>query len=93
MSACRRRLFSDSCTASARSCAPCINCQSVNGIDGTVVFTRRATTFALAQDESMAATRDAGAHRHDLGCTIRAEGDCFHVELIGVFGCASQKHG
>ena len=35
MSASSRRLWSESRTARARSCAPCINCQSVSGIAGT----------------------------------------------------------
>src|SRR5690348_4339839 len=57
MSASKRRVLSASRAANARSWAPCINCQSVNGIDGTVVSTRRATSFASAQEGSTAATR------------------------------------
>src|ERR1043165_8818476 len=57
MSASRRRLFRASRAARARSRAPSINCQSVNGMAGMLVSTRRATTFALAQSGSMAAIR------------------------------------
>src|SRR5262249_25143308 len=43
--------------AKARSRAPCISCQSVNGISGTLVVTVRATTFASAQVGSTEAMR------------------------------------
>src|ERR1044072_6828941 len=57
MSASSRRLFSVSRTAKALSWAPCINCQSVSGMEGTFDSTRRAMTFAFAQSGSTAATR------------------------------------
>jgi hypothetical protein len=57
MSAESRRLFNDSRAANARSRAPCINCQSVIGIAGTLTSTLLATTFASFQSGSIAAMR------------------------------------
>ena len=53
--------------------------------------TRRATTFALAQDESMAATR-ATLARTAMILAARSEPRAI-VFMIWFFGCASQKHG
>src|ERR1700754_2962090 len=58
MSASRRRAFYDSRAPSALSRAPCIKCQSVSGIAGTVVSTRRATTFTSDQPGSIVAIRE-----------------------------------